>query len=78
MVIKEREKMVAERAANAEEKPIYFAMKMTDGFIDLPVDEKKHLVKKMITETRDSRKLSRDDLRNLMVKAKRNNNQDSH
>lgn len=61
--------MAIEKAIDTDEKPIYFTMKMSDGFIDLGVEEKKQLAKTMIKETRNPRKLSKDDLLKLMATA---------
>jgi hypothetical protein len=56
-----------------DEKPIYFSMKMSDGFIALGAEEKKQLAKKMVTETLNARELSKDDLMKLMVTAREKN-----
>ena len=62
--------MAKERVVETDEKPIYFTMKMSEEFINLGVDDKKRLAKKMIKETVNPRKLSKDDLKQLMVTAK--------
>jgi hypothetical protein len=69
--------MVKEKTDIADEKPIYFTMKMSDEFIDLSIEEKKLLARTMIKETCNPRKLSKDDLRKLMITAKSKNSLES-